>query len=76
MAGIVPVHYKQLERVVLSAGCRFVRQRGDHRVYWRNDLKRPVIIPTYKAIPVFIIKNNLRLLGISPEEYLRILETL
>ena len=76
MAGIVPIPHKQLEKVALAAGCRFVRQRGDHRVYWRNDLKRPVIIPTYKAVPVFIIKNNLRLLNLSTEEYLRILQAL
>jgi predicted RNA binding protein YcfA (HicA-like mRNA interferase family) len=76
MAGITPIDHKRLEKVALAVGCHFVRQKGDHRVYWRSDLKRPVIIPTYKAVPVFIIKNNLRLLGISPEEYLRILQTI
>ena len=76
MAKLTPIHHKQLERFVVAVGCHFVRQKGDHRIYWRSDLKRAVVIPTYKAVPVFIIKNNLRILGVSSEEYLRILETL
>lgn len=76
MPGLTSIHYKRLEKVVITVGCHLIRQRGDHRIYWRSDLKRPVVIPTYKSIPVFIIKNNLRVLGISVEEYLRILETL
>jgi len=40
----------------------------------REDLKRPVIFPEDREIPVFIIRNNLRTLGISHNEYLNILE--
>ncbi len=61
---------------MLRVGCEFVRQEGSHRVYWKNDLKRPIILPTYKKLPVFIIKNNLRLLGVTNDQYLNILEKL
>jgi len=33
-----------------------------------------VVIPKYKEIPVFIIKNNMKVVGLSVEEYLSILE--
>ena len=36
--------------------------------------KRPVIFPEDKEIPVFIIRNNLRTLGINHNEYLSILD--
>ena len=34
---------------------------------------RPVIIPKYAAVPVFIIKNNLRTAGMSRERYFELL---
>jgi len=34
---------------------------------------RPVVIPKYAAVPIFIIKNNLRNAGISRERYLELL---
>jgi len=48
-----------------------VRQKGSHRIYKKMGLKRPLVIPADKELPVFIIRNNLRLLGISAEEYKR-----
>ncbi len=51
-----------------------MREKGDHRIYTRDGLLRPVVVPREITLPVFIIRNNLRVLGISPEEYLSILE--
>lgn len=61
---------------MLFIGCEFEREKGDHRIYWRDDLKRPVVIPRDSALPVFIIRNNLRILGISSQEYLEIMKKL
>lgn len=73
MANLRPVHWKKFEKFLLFIGCRFQREKGDHRIYWREDLKRPVVIPRDAELPVFIIRNNLRILKISPEEYIEIL---
>jgi predicted RNA binding protein YcfA (HicA-like mRNA interferase family) len=74
MARLAPIHWRQFEKFLLFVGCYFEREKGDHRIYWREDLKRPIVIPRDKELPVFIIRNNLRVLGISTEEYLEILE--
>lgn len=74
MGGITAIHWKIFEKFVLFVGCRFVREKGDHRIYWRDDLIRPVVIPRDDQLPIFIIRNNLRLLGISPKEYTDILQ--
>ena len=74
MPRITPISWKKFEKFLLFVGCVFERARGDHRVYARADLKRPVVIPRDGALPVFIIRNNLRILGISHEAYLAILE--
>lgn len=76
MAGIVPVHWRNFEKFLTFIGCLLIRERGDHRIYNRQGLKRPIVIPKDTAIPVFIIRNNLRLLSISPVEYLEIIKGL
>lgn len=74
MSGLTPIHWKKFDKLVLFLGCTFEREKGDHRIYGRKDLKRPVVFPRDTQVPIFIIKNNLRLLGISVQEYLEILE--
>lgn len=73
MAHLAPIHWKKFEKFLLFIGCYFQREKGDHRIYWRKGLKRPVVISRDAELPVFIIRNNLRILGIDPEEYLEIL---
>ncbi|HOQ15668.1 MAG TPA: type II toxin-antitoxin system HicA family toxin [Candidatus Paceibacterota bacterium] len=74
MAHLVPIHWKKFEKFLIYIGCHFEREKGDHRIYWREGLKRPVVIPRDTQLPVFVIRNNLRILNISPEEYLEILK--
>ena len=74
MPKITPLSWKEFEKFLLYVGCEYKRQKGDHRVYWRAGLNRPIILPTYKNLPIFIIRNNLRPLGISVDEYLQVLK--
>jgi len=37
------------------------------------SIPRPVVIPDWNEIPVFIIKNNLRTAGLSREDYFDLL---
>lgn len=73
MPKMVPVHWRELERVFLAAGFSFARQEGSHRSYTKAGVARPVVIPTYDEVPIFIIRNNLRSAGISRDEYFRLL---
>lgn len=74
MPGIVPIDWKNFEKFLKFVGCNLVREKGDHRIWGRSGLKRPVVIPRSSKIPVFVIRNNLRVLGISVQEYLDILQ--
>lgn len=76
MANLRPVHYRKFERFLVYVGCTFTRQEGDHKVYKRSGLIRPVIVRTKKDLPIIEIKSNLRTLGISTEEYLKIIENI
>lgn len=74
MPKFAPVDWKTLERIFVVAGFQFARQEGSHRSYLKPGVARPVVIPAYREIPVFIIRNNLKTAGISRDEYFRRLE--
>ena len=74
MPHLAPVHWKKFDRFLQSVGCTLEREHGDHRIYWRSGLTRPIVVQRVRALPVFIIRNNLRLLGISVETYLSMIE--
>ena len=74
MPRIVPLKRKKFEKFLEFIGCEFKRQKGDHLIYGRVGLKRPIVITTDREVPVFIIQSNLHTLKISPDEYLEILK--
>jgi len=73
MPKLSPVSYKQLVKVFEADGFRCVRIEGDHMVFTKTGVIRPVVIPKYASVPVFIIKNNLRTAGISRDRYFELL---
>lgn len=75
MPRITPIPAVTLRRVFEKAGFTLARTEGDHFVYTKPGISRPVVIPDWRAVPVFIIKNNLRTGGLSRDEYFAILET-
>lgn len=36
---------KEIEELLVSNGWKLVRIRGDHRVYYKNGARRPIIVP-------------------------------
>lgn len=73
---IRPIHYSKFERFLKEIGCYLKRQEGDHSVWDRAGLIRPIIVRAKKDLPVMEIKSNLRTLGISNEEYLNFMQKL
>jgi predicted RNA binding protein YcfA (HicA-like mRNA interferase family) len=70
---IVPVPYQTLIKIFEQEGFMFARTAGDHHIYTKPGVKRPLVIPAYKAVPVFIIKNLLRTAGMSRERYFELI---
>ena len=76
MGKLGPVTWQKFEKFLCKQGCRFERQTASHRVYWKPGLQRPLVVPKRKELPVYVIRNNIRLLGISVEDYLKFLDQL
>jgi len=74
MPRIVPVLYQKLVRVLEAEGFALVRERGDHMIFSKPGVLRPLVVPRYDALPIFIIKNVIRTAQISRERYLELLD--
>jgi predicted RNA binding protein YcfA (HicA-like mRNA interferase family) len=74
MPPLRPTHYSTLVAVFEKDGFVLDRHAGDHLIYTKPGVRRPLVIPTYRAVPVFIIKNLLRSAGMSRDRYFELLE--
>ena len=69
MPRITPISAKKFMKILEKAGFTCVRIEGDHYVYTKVGILRPLVIPDWDEVPVFIIKNNLRTAGLSRDDY-------
>jgi predicted RNA binding protein YcfA (HicA-like mRNA interferase family) len=76
MGQLGSIHWKKFEKFLFKIGCEFKREKGDHRIYWKTGLNRPIVIPRDRILPPFIIMNNLRVLGISKDDFMKIISEL
>ena len=59
MPKLTPIPASKLRKVFEKAGFQCVRIEGDHFVYTKQGIIRPVVIPDWKEIPIFIIKMKI-----------------
>jgi len=74
MPRIVPVPCQTPVRVFEIEGFVFVREKGDHMIFTKPGILRPLVVPRYDAVPVFIIKNLLRTARMDRERYFELLQ--
>jgi len=70
---ITPVDWKTLVRIFELFGCNYKRKEGSHHVLPYPGAKRAVVIPEYSEIDVEIIKNNMRTVNMTREQYFELL---
>lgn len=57
MPKIKPLNWKDLEKIFIASGFRFVRQEGNHRST-KTGISRPIVIPTHEEVAVSIKGYN------------------
>lgn len=63
-----------LREFLTKCGCKIIATSGGHEKWARKDLSRPVIIQTHvDPVPEFIVKNTLRTLNLTRDDFFRIL---
>ena len=73
---IKPTNWQIQVRIFEKYGCVFVRQKGDHLIFHHENAKRAVVIPKYDNIPVTIIRNNMKTVGMTRGDYFSILSSI
>lgn len=74
MPRIAPIHWRVLECIFIKAGFSFERHKGDHKVYSKGGVHRPIVIPTYSEVRLGIIQSNMRTAGMTRDDYFEYLE--
>lgn len=74
MAKISPIDWKRLLKIFKLYGCEYMRKKGSHHILRYPGAKRTVVIPEYEEIDVEIIKNNMQTVGMTRDEYMKLLE--
>ncbi|MCK5784804.1 MAG: type II toxin-antitoxin system HicA family toxin [Desulfobacterales bacterium] len=74
MLAIKPTSHQVQVKIFEMAGCEYVRTQGDHLIYRYSGAIRPVVISKYKEVPVFIIRNNMKVIGMSRERYAELIK--
>ena len=73
MSRLTPIPFSKIIRVLEKEGFVLARQRGDHMIFTKPGILRPVVVPRYDPLPIFIIKNILRTARISRDRYFELL---
>jgi len=73
MPRITPTDWQTQVKIFEKFGCRFAREKGDHLIYHYPNARRPVVIPKYKEIPLTVIRNNMRTVGMTRQQYFELL---
>lgn len=72
-----PISTSKFRRFLEIIGCKYYRTKGSHEVWGRKDLLRPVIFRTHKKeIPPTHIRTNLKTLGMTVEEFEKIINAI
>ena len=61
----------QFREFLFEIGCTRISIEGGHEKWHKNGCLRPIIIQSHiDPIPEFIIKNNLRSLGLTRKDFI------
>lgn len=70
------VSLSDFKRFLTHHGLKNIRTSGGHEVWSGHGLTRPVIIQTHiDPIPLFVIKNNLRTMGLKLIDLRKFMDT-
>lgn len=68
---------KEFRDLLLHLGLQPLRTAGEHEIWTKQGLRRTIVFQTHvEPIPEFIVRNTIRDLGMTRQEFLEILESL
>lgn len=69
MGRLLPLSWQEIDRALEHFGARYQRTKGDHRIHRKDGLRRPLPYPMDDCVADFVVRNLMRELGVSPDEF-------
>ena len=64
------ISLKAFRQFLIYKGLKNIRNKGGHEIWGGASVKRPVVLQSHvDPVPEFIIRNSLRILGVSGDEF-------
>ncbi len=77
MRNLSNVTIAEFRAIMVLLGMTKVRTKGGHEAWMKAGMTRPAIVQTHvNPVPEYVLRNNLRVIGISRDEFLTLLENL
>jgi len=77
MAKLQNISLATYRRFLLEVGCKHIRTNSGHEIWSRKDLTRPLTFQTHiDPVPEFIIKQHLRYLGLTRDQFIEIIQNI
>lgn len=77
MKNLRNITVSDLRRILRIYGCEFARTKGGHEAWKSDKVARPIIFQTHVTpVPEMVVRNLIRDLGTTKEEFLKIYETI
>ncbi len=71
MKSLRNISISDFRKILELLGCSYSRSKGGHEAWSRSGLKRPIIFQTHvDPVPEMVVKNAIRDMGISREEFI------
>lgn len=68
---------KEFRDILFRLGLQPLRTAGGHEIWTKPGLRRTIVFQTHvEPIPEFIVRNIIRELGMTRQEFLEILESM
>ena len=68
---------KEFRELLLRLGLQPLRTAGGHEIWMKSGLRRTIVFQTHvEPIPEFTVRNTIRDLGMTRQEFMEILESM
>ncbi len=65
----------EVRQVLMALGLELNRTKGGHEMWVKKGMLRPVVLQNHiEPVPEFIVKNIIRTIGTTKEEFLSLLK--
>lgn len=69
------ISISRFRKILKALGLEQVRTKGGHEMWFKEGMLRNVVFQTHEEpVPEDIVKNNIRTIGVSREEFDKVLE--